>query len=569
MIFLIIIIAISLIVALIGLIYYFYRNNQDIADLSRQLDQLSNDSLSALFDQVKNSKLAGSTLDSFQAEQDQYTNIVTQKLPTAQNALLQAADSNSNFRVWSAYRTLVQLTTEIQTLQTNYAQIDKHLTQLIQQLQTAQEQSAKIQAQYQDLQNKLTTQSDLSAAAQKNLQERLQDKEQTLTSIKQLAQTGDVLEATEQLSQLKTQLDGFQSLLEQVITRQQRLQVEFKAELTELKQASQRLKDEGINIADPQILPELDQIQSAIEQLQTALNQLEITEFDKLEQKVKKRFEVLYNRIAVEWRSKRKVKKQQRPLVDFIHHALKQNASLLQELDRLNQDFLIDIQNRRDVQAYQEHILQIEREYHQQIDNIRSSNAVYSQVLQAFQLFTQQLSQIEQQQQALAVKLQKITTDFQQAQKNLQSCTQELYGIQKQVKMQHLKGLPASYNQTCQMVTEEINQTLQMLQNPPIDVEELTKQCFVTQEDFDNFVQKTNSLLADVSLISHLLQYANRYKADYPQVAQAIQTAQGLCDQAFDYHQAVKTLGAALEQVEPGCVQRLQNLAQAEQNNSK
>ena len=262
MIFLIIIIAISLIVALIGLIYYFYRNNQDIADLSRQLDQLSNDSLSALFDQVKNSKLAGSTLDSFQAEQDQYTNIVTQKLPTAQNALLQAADSNSNFRVWSAYRTLVQLTTEIQTLQTNYARIDKHLTQLIQQLQTAQEQSAKIQAQYQDLQNKLTTQSDLSAAAQKNLQERLQDKEQTLTSIKQLAQTGDVLEATEQLSQLKTQLDGFQSLLEQVITRQQRLQVEFKAELTELKQASQRLKDEGINIADPQILPELDQIQS-------------------------------------------------------------------------------------------------------------------------------------------------------------------------------------------------------------------------------------------------------------------------------------------------------------------
>ncbi len=54
------------------------------------------------------------------------------------------------------------------------------------------------------------------------------------------------------------------------------------------------------------------------------------------------------------------------------------------------------------------------------------------------------------------------------------------------------------------------------------------------------------------------MQYANRFKLSDPAVAQAIEDAQRVFSQQYDYEQSMQIIGDALEKAEKGSFKRIQ-----------
>jgi septation ring formation regulator len=59
-------------------------------------------------------------------------------------------------------------------------------------------------------------------------------------------------------------------------------------------------------------------------------------------------------------------------------------------------------------------------------------------------------------------------------------------------------------------------------------------------------------------MCEQLLQYANRYKTSHPEVDKAVVQAKDLY-QHYNYAQAADVIAAALEQVEPGAYQKVED----------
>ena len=71
------------------------------------------------------------------------------------------------------------------------------------------------------------------------------------------------------------------------------------------------------------------------------------------------------------------------------------------------------------------------------------------------------------------------------------------------------------------MVTDEIKRLDHDLSQIKINLDEIAKQMVLIQDDLDKLKVKTNNLIDSALITEQLLQYANRYRIDFPEIQTA------------------------------------------------
>jgi len=247
------------------------------------------------------------------------------------------------------------------------------------------------------------------------------------------------------------------------------------------------------------------------------------------------------------------------------YHARRQNRLLSQNINRLKKHYVINDDDQQLALSSQQKIEQISQHYQELVKAMKQpQGAIYSKIWHDFQQASQQLKEIEQEQKRIAESFDGLYQGESVGWDNLQQISQHLYQLKHKLEVMRLPGLPEQYRNNYQMVSDEAQSLKQLLQTRPVDVEEVTKQIFVVQEDLNNLEQQTQNLWADSQITGRLLQYANRYVENHPKIQQAASLSQDLYDQQFNYHQARLNISQALEQVEPGAAQRISDLYYAE-----
>lgn len=570
MIIIVSILIVLVILAIVFGLFYFRKQNNDLIDqITARLDQFRQNNIDEMIDQISDTKLSGETLADFTQDKEKYVAITKEQLPKMESQLIDYSEKNLNFQVWSAHHALKQLAQQSLNQQEVLEHLRNTFSNLFDHIQKNQTALEHIEAKSQKLQNKLQTNMVHYQEAYAPLQNQLDEITKRLPTIKELVATGDALKAHKLLEETQVQLSKFQTESEQVLQRSTGLETDFKAELKELVSAEQKLNVAGINMEDPQIDVELTEIKQQIKQLKDLLALLQINQFDQLKVTINERIDYLYERIAQEWRAQKKVQNAQLVLADFIQHAQRQNRLLLQNINRLGQHYIIKQEDQDVAISCQQKIQQISQNYQNLVKSIKQRQAIYSKVWQEFQQASQQLTEIEHQQQKIAASFDGLRQGENVGQDNLQQISQQLRQLKHQIEVMRLPGLPPKYQDNYQMVHDEVDKLAELLADKPVNVEEVTKQMFVTQEDLNNLKQQTKKLWDDVQIASRLLQYSNRYVEEYPAVKQAANKSQNLYDQKFNYQQAREVISQALEQVEPGAVKRISELYYAESESQK
>lgn len=548
-----------------GLFYYHKQNNDLVEQLTKRLDLFQQDNIEEMIDQIADTKLAGATLNDFKKDKSAYLQIIKKQLPQMQAQLLDYAEKNANLQVWSVHRELKSLNQKslqqeklLQKLKNSLSNLFDHIQKNQADFNNVDQKAKKLQTQ---LQNNMVHYQEAYAP----LQDQLAQITQQLPQINELVVTGDALKAHQLLEQQQVNLSKFQTISEQVLERGINLETDFKPEIKELEKAAQKLQIARINLEDPQINTELDNIKAQIKELKNLLAQLKVADFDQLEQNINERLNYLYDRISQEWNAQKKVQKSQLVLADFIQHARRQNRLLSQNISRLKKHYVINDDDQQLALSSQQKIEQIFQHYQELVKAMKQPQGViYSKIWHDFQQASQQLKEIEQEQKRIAESFDGLYQGESVGWDNLQQISQHLHQLKHKLDVMRLPGLPEKYRNNYQMVSDEAQSLQQLLQTRPVNVEEVTKQIFVVQEDLNNLEQQTQNLWSDAQITGRLLQYANRYVENHPKIQQAANLSQDLYDQQFNYHQARLNISQALEQVEPGAAQRISDLYYAE-----
>ena len=141
----------------------------------------------------------------------------------------------------------------------------------------------------------------------------------------------------------------------------------------------------------------------------------------------------------------------------------------------------------------------------------------------------------------------------------VQGFDNDIHRLKREVENLNLPGLPSDYVEYFFKVGDEIEQLDRDLNKIQLDMEQIAHDLINTQSDLDVLAQKTQEIIDSSALTEEMLQYANRYRNKYPEVAAAYAQAYELFAREYDYMSALDTISEALETVEPGCYKRIEN----------
>lgn len=416
-----------------------------------------------------------------------------------------------------------------------------------------------LEGKYQFLRKELLTKNFEFGDSIDNLEEILASLEDDFDEFTRLTSQGDHTAATDIYDQLNEETKSLEVMIEKIPTIQQQLATDFPAQINELKSAYKQLLEDGYLFEDKNIAKNIDRIEASQVIANNLLNELEVEEASNATDKIAKQIDGIYGEMQTELDAKKEVKKVLPEVSRFIEHAKRQNHLLLMELDRLGQRYILTNREIPATHKLGEEIEKLSAQYRQFMLDVQFNKAIYTSINKDLRSIEDNLTHLEEEHQKIWQGVANFNDREQNVKKILEQAAFKLRDIKRSVEQMNLPGLSYDYRNKYEHVNYMIGKLDQDVQAIRINIDEVEQQSAVINKDILELQQETVSTQKNARLSEQLLQYANRYRLQNQQVANAYQAAMVAYQEQYNYAEAQNILGQAIDMVEPGTYQKLKD----------
>lgn len=500
----------------------------------------------------KKLSLTGQSLKRFDDLQTEYNEIENVDFKTFDQ---NAEDVLFESKGWN----VVKAKQSLKNLNTLLDQIAAHIVEVRQGIEALQRMDAehreavkKLEVEYQALRKTLLTRNFEFGESIDKLEEMLANLEDDFDEFTRLTEQGDHTAASDIYTQLHTETERLERIIDQIPAIEKQLQTDFPAQIKELEAAYQQLTTDGYLFPNKRLQAEIAGIETSRVITNNMLRDLAIDDASANTEVISKQIDSLYAQFQVEMDAKKDVSQIKKEVETFINHARHQNHLLMIELDRIGQRYILTDREEAKTQEFAQQIKQIETDYRQTVLDIQFGKAIYSQISQQFEKFEDDLTAVETKQQAIWEGLQGLKDLEKDAEKQFETAAFSVRDIKREVEHWNLPGLPMDYRQLYERIINQIDRLDRTMQNSHINMHEIKTQLDTIQADIVTLTHSTDRLYHDAKFDEQLFQSANRYRMKNQAIAAAYNEALLAYQNHYDFGQARDVLGAALEQVEPG-----------------
>jgi len=418
---------------------------------------------------------------------------------------------------------------------------------------------SKLEKKYQALRKQLLSQNFKFGDSIDSLEDQLSTLEDEFDKFSTLTTNGDHVSAKDILIKLELNTNHLENLIKVIPDLYHQLESEYTEQLAELKGGYDQLVIDNFNFKDANIATEINNIETQRVAVLDKLSDLDVDAVKKANESIERQIDHLYDLMQIEIDARPQVTEIMPQVSKFIIHAQNQNHELMLELDRLGQNYTLDHGELETARGLGEQIKQLEKDYQNDLNAIENKSAIDSSVLEQQQEALVQLEQIEKQQTEINDDVDSLQSDEHRAKETLRQFAIDIHAIKRHVESLNLPGLPKTYLEYFFVVSDEIKKLDSDINKIKINMEDITKQLLIVQSDLETLEEKTNDVKDSAQLAERLLQYANRLREDNVEVEVAVQKAQKLFDESYDYSASLETIATVLDKVEPGSYKRLED----------
>lgn len=379
---------------------------------------------------------------------------------------------------------------------------------------------------------------------------------------KQLTDKGDHIEASQYLDDVKLKLGLITDQLKVIEPLYHDLNEVFPGQVDEIKFVYQKLVKQYFQFKDD-IIQQISEVQDEIEESNSKLGDLNFDAVNTNNEDIKQRIDDLYETLTLEIDGKKEVLKEQKPVLDYLNHAVFQHNRLDKRIQKLEEEYILADKTTKTFNDNFATLNEVRQEYDADVQGIADKKVIFSEVRDDFKEIVKHLDDIEASEKSINDDLNQMLSSERIARNSVDEYAKRLEIQKKMIEQLRLNGLPDDYLDYFYMVYDEINKLYDELDAKQINMEDISKQVIVTQEDLSNLVEKTKKLKYNVLLSEKLLQYANRYANKNPEFSDQLIRARALFDTDYNYDEAVEVISKALESVESGSVDRIKETINA------
>lgn len=549
-----------LIIALIVLaVIFFYqrRVNSMIKELTEQLENLNVDQLAKELAPVHLESLMGESLKKFTALRKDYDDNFVGKYQESQKLVKDIQANLHGMSVFSTNQQVNELRALVTALTKEEQKLQKQVDELNHAVKAQDEAIRELRQQYNQFGRTLDEKAFDYGDSQDELQKRLVNLEKKYEHFAEIARRGDHEAAQELLNDLQERTTAFKKLIQEIPGLYRPLYAVFPDQLKELQSGYQKLVDQDYHFSEDDIDQQVEQLERERQMALKKLTNLNIAPVKQANENLAKKIDHLYDVMQKELDAKPLAEKNQPKVMNHLNHAQKQNQELMNELQRLSNSYTLNNDEISDTRQLDEQLKDIAKQCQDDQAMLDKHTAIFSVIWERQQKLENNLLEIEKQQKAINDGVASLQADEQRARKALQRFVTDIRATKRRVESLNLPGIPQDYLDYFFVVSDEITKLSTAMNQQQINMEDITKQLLIVQDDLETLHDKTDNLRDSAALTERMIQYANRLSTTNDTIDQDIQKAQELFNR-HEYSSALETIGTALEEAEAGSFKRIE-----------
>lgn len=540
----------------VGVIYFQRSFRKQINEYQTQLEELSSNTLDNELNKIEKLHLTGESLREFEELKKSHKKLTNREMPEISEMILDLNDLNERYKFMQERSELLEVGSKLQHVKEETRQLEEAVNEMKEKSEEHQKAVTELKDKYRDIRKTLLAKNFSFGPSIDKLEENLSKLEEDFDKYAKLTESGDFVTSDKPLNQLKEDTASMERDLEVIPGIYKNLKNVFPDQLSELRQGVAQMQDEGFAF-DKDILGQLKDLAEQCSLNNKNLKELRVDNAKVLDEDIANKIDAIYETLEEEYKAKIFVQKKISTFGKFIEHAEKQEKNLLLDLDRLKQNYTLNHDEIESAQGLADRLKGIRSWYDQFIKDAGTKAILYSSIAQRIEIDMQALTDIEKKQKEINDSVASLWKEEREAQNAVKNFDLEIHKMKREIEKLNLPGLSDDYLDYFFKVSDEIEKLDKDLNRVQINMDEITKSLINTQSDLDILGEKTDELIFSSILTEEILQYSNRYRNRYPDVAAAYNQAVQLFEKEYEYVKALDTISHAVDKVQEGASKKI------------
>ncbi|WP_455490759.1 septation ring formation regulator EzrA [Granulicatella sp.] len=548
--------------------YLSQKQSKVIEELGVKKQKLMTVPIADILFTLKNLNLTGQTKRTYETWQATWQTITRFRFPEIEAALVSAEQYTQRLNFVKGSQISNQAS---QLIEETKAEVDKIYTALQKLLDSEKknrEELEVLQERYASMRKDLLAHSFSFGEALESLEKRLSYLELDFTKFNTLTNEGDHLEAKEVLGRIETEMQDFEQIVEEVPKYLKEIEEEYEDQVADLKEGYQKMVEEHYQFPKISIPAEIQKIEEIIAVAREHIKATELEEARQQLDKVAREIDQLYGVMETEYEAKAFVKRNRAQVERKLNQVLQSNRYVNVEVDRVSQNFVLA---NNEFNRVQEFAKQLEKEqeavaYYSKA--LQNQQVPYSIVKEHYEIVLNTLKEIDENQLALVNTLNDLSQQEKSIRDGLDVFELDLRNMKRTIEKYHLPGLPKEYLELFFATSSRIEQLSQLMNRVKLDMTEIAGLNQTIEDDVEKLDIMTEEIVDNAQLTEYMIQQANRYRLEHPEMDTAIQQSLEQFNHFYRYAESLEIIEKALNQVDPGSAQRVRANYESEKNNN-
>lgn len=540
------------------------RQLKEIEAIDKLVNKIEKMHLERDIDRLDKMDLAGESLTTLNTWRKSYQEASTAKIPEVQHLVEEAADQNSNYHLFKARKNIKQAREIIKPTFEDARNTKAVFTELLESNRENQVQYESLIKTYREIRKMVLADSFDYGVALEQLENELAAMDSDFDEAKNLSSQGDHVEAKRVLSKIRMDLSNLQEELPKIREGHHQIESTFQNQLRELSTTYKNMLSEKYYITEVNILEEIKKIHTEIDKARDLLADLKMNELAEQNKKISNQIDALYSVLAKEYKARPFVEENQSKMFTLISHQQSASKKLVEKLKHIDESYELTHGELDESKHLEQEVNDMSRQYTVQTQNIADGKGVYSQIQDSWLRMLDRLREIDEEQKKMSQDVDGLYDSENVANDSINHFKQEVSLVYRRLQRRNLPGNPDSFVQMYTLVVNEIGHVSEELSRVRINMERISDELIQISDDVERLKREADDIINSANLVELTLQYSNKYSSNEA-IKRAQQKALRLYQNDYNYKEALDTIATAIEKVEPGAYQRLENSYYSEQ----
>ncbi|WP_445489448.1 septation ring formation regulator EzrA [Niallia sp. 03133] len=506
---------------------------------------------------VKQLNMIGQTEELFESWRAKWDDIVTVQLPDVEEMLFDTEEFIDKYKFKKAKQKQSIIRQKMDKMEKIIETMLEELNNLVGSEEKNRTEVEALQEAYRESKKTLLAHRHTFGETEKKLDAMLKDVANLLNEYDERTNNGDYLKARETVLKTEELVLHIRSLIEHIPPLLIECQSKLPEQINELKDGYNEMLQQGFILEHIQLETEVEELEKELESCNNYLREGHVEKIQSTIAEIQERLDVLYDLLEKEVIAKNYWNKNLAPAKEILGSINEANDRLQTELGLLQRSYHLNSEDVELQYKLEKRIKHLYKQYDVLEHNLLNEAAAHTVLSGELKMLKEQLESISEEQIVLFDKLHALRKDEVAAHEKIQALSKDISKSIRMVTNSNLPGVTNDYNHLVNEAKDSIAKVKAVLEEAPLDIPTVHTFLETAESSVSSLIHATYELVETVLLAEKIIQYGNRYRSKYLKVARSLNEAEAAF-RNYQYKEALEQAAAAIEEVEPGSIKRLE-----------